>query len=280
MRSPTARGWRARRTRRAGRRSSISSTSASRCRSGWSTCPAMALPKRRRTWSGAGALVNDYLRGRAVLKRALVLVDSRHGLKDADREMMQMLDDAAVNYQLVLTKADKVKPSALARLYEATHDRGARSIPPRTRPSSRRRAKRVAASPSCGRQSSKPRRPEGASLVQADHRQSRLFELVDARLARLQAVGRRVRGAGRADVRRRMGQAARRRRVRAVARQGADPVGRRDRRVGQPGDHRVPRRPLMAARSIGPKTRARAASRARWPRKCTRASPTSAANCR
>jgi len=65
-------------------------------------------------------LVNDYLRGRAALKRALVLVDSRHGLKDVDLEMMQMLDDAAVSYHLVLTKGDKVKPSALGALYERT----------------------------------------------------------------------------------------------------------------------------------------------------------------
>ena len=65
-------------------------------------------------------LVNDYLRGRAVLKRALVLVDSRHGLKPADLEMMKMLDDAAVNYQLVLTKADKVKPTALAQMLDRT----------------------------------------------------------------------------------------------------------------------------------------------------------------
>ena len=65
-------------------------------------------------------LVNDYLRGRAVLKRALVLVDSRHGLKPPDREMMEMLDTAAVNYQLVLTKADKVKPTELATTLEQT----------------------------------------------------------------------------------------------------------------------------------------------------------------
>jgi len=65
-------------------------------------------------------LVNDYLRGRMVLKRALVLVDSRHGLKDVDREMMRMLDDAAVSYHIVLTKGDKVKPSALGALYEET----------------------------------------------------------------------------------------------------------------------------------------------------------------
>jgi GTP-binding protein len=65
-------------------------------------------------------LVNDYLRGRTALKRALVLVDSRHGLKEVDREMMRMLDDAAVGYHLVLTKSDKVKPSALGPLYETT----------------------------------------------------------------------------------------------------------------------------------------------------------------
>jgi GTP-binding protein len=58
-------------------------------------------------------LVNDFLRGRAVLKRALVLIDSRHGLKPVDHEVMTMLDSAAVNYQLVLTKGDKIKPTAL-----------------------------------------------------------------------------------------------------------------------------------------------------------------------
>jgi GTP-binding protein len=65
-------------------------------------------------------LVNDYLRGRAVLKRALVLVDSRHGLKDVDLEVMKMLDDAAVSYRLVLTKADKVKASELAAVELST----------------------------------------------------------------------------------------------------------------------------------------------------------------
>jgi GTP-binding protein len=65
-------------------------------------------------------LVNDFLRGRSVLKRALVLVDSRHGLKEVDRDVMSMLDAAAVSYHLVLTKSDKVKPSALGALYETT----------------------------------------------------------------------------------------------------------------------------------------------------------------
>ena len=65
-------------------------------------------------------LVNDYLRGRAVLKRALVLIDSRHGIKDVDRDLMKMLDEAAVSYRLVLTKADKMKASELAEVTAST----------------------------------------------------------------------------------------------------------------------------------------------------------------
>jgi GTP-binding protein len=65
-------------------------------------------------------LVNDFLRGRAVLKRAFVLVDSRHGLKPVDRDLMTMLDEAAVGYQLVFTKADKVKPTALETILKST----------------------------------------------------------------------------------------------------------------------------------------------------------------
>ncbi|HET6534774.1 MAG TPA: ribosome biogenesis GTP-binding protein YihA/YsxC [Sphingomicrobium sp.] len=71
-------------------------------------------------------LVNDYLRGRTALKRALVLVDSRHGLKEVDREMMRMLDEAAVSYHIVLTKGDKVKAAALGALYETTAIEAAR----------------------------------------------------------------------------------------------------------------------------------------------------------
>lgn len=59
-------------------------------------------------------LILDYLRGRVVLKRVLVLIDARHGLKPVDLEIMTMLDKAAVSYQLVLTKGDKIKPTALA----------------------------------------------------------------------------------------------------------------------------------------------------------------------
>lgn len=65
-------------------------------------------------------LVNDYLRGRAKLKRTLVLIDSRHGLKDVDNEMLDMLDAAAVSYRIVLTKADKVKASDLMHVLRTT----------------------------------------------------------------------------------------------------------------------------------------------------------------
>jgi GTP-binding protein len=71
-------------------------------------------------------LINDFLRGRQVLKRALVLVDSRHGLKDVDRDVMRMLDDAAVSYHLVLTKADKVKPSDLETTIKAVRAEAAK----------------------------------------------------------------------------------------------------------------------------------------------------------
>ena len=63
-------------------------------------------------------VVRTYLRGRPVLARALVLVDSRHGLKDTDRAMMKMLDEAAVGYRIVLTKSDKIKASALAEMHD------------------------------------------------------------------------------------------------------------------------------------------------------------------
>lgn len=65
-------------------------------------------------------LINDFLRGRQVLKRVLVLVDSRHGLKDVDLEILEMLDKAAVSYRLVLTKADKMKPTELQKIADAT----------------------------------------------------------------------------------------------------------------------------------------------------------------
>ncbi len=61
-------------------------------------------------------VIKKYLKGRPTLRRAMVLVDARHGFKPVDREIMKLMDDSAVNYQIVLTKVDKVKPEALASL--------------------------------------------------------------------------------------------------------------------------------------------------------------------
>ena len=73
-------------------------------------------------------LINDYLRGRVVLKRAFVLIDSRHGIKDVDRDIMKMLNEAAVSYQLVLTKADKIKATELADVAQATADEARKHV--------------------------------------------------------------------------------------------------------------------------------------------------------
>jgi GTP-binding protein len=78
---------------------------------------AKAPPKLVEQWR---RLVRDFLRGRQVLKRTLLLIDSRHGVKPVDAEMMRMLDEAAVGYRIVLTKVDKVKASDLAAVLAAT----------------------------------------------------------------------------------------------------------------------------------------------------------------
>jgi GTP-binding protein len=65
-------------------------------------------------------LLKSYLRGRVTLRRTMLLVDARHGIKAEDREIMSMLDDAAVSYQVVLTKIDKVKASERAALIART----------------------------------------------------------------------------------------------------------------------------------------------------------------
>ena len=61
-------------------------------------------------------LVRGYLRGRTTLRRAHVLIDARHGIKANDAEVLDMLDEAAVSYRIVLTKSDKIKPPALRRV--------------------------------------------------------------------------------------------------------------------------------------------------------------------
>lgn len=65
-------------------------------------------------------LVFDYLRGRVTLKRVYLLIDARHGIKTIDREVMDLLDKAAVSYQIVLTKADKIKEVGVPRLISET----------------------------------------------------------------------------------------------------------------------------------------------------------------
>jgi GTP-binding protein len=73
------------------------------------------------TWTG---LVRAYLAGRPKLRRVFLLVDARHGLKPPDREIMELLDRAAVTYQVVLTKSDKVSVPAL----QTTRDRTAEEL--------------------------------------------------------------------------------------------------------------------------------------------------------
>ncbi len=68
-------------------------------------------------------LVFDYLRGRATLKRVYVLIDSRHGIKKNDDDVLTLLDKAAVSYQIVLTKTDKIKPPAVPKLIAETMEK-------------------------------------------------------------------------------------------------------------------------------------------------------------
>ncbi|XAZ23894.1 ribosome biogenesis GTP-binding protein YihA/YsxC [Sinorhizobium sp. B11] len=68
-------------------------------------------------------LVFDYLRGRATLKRVYVLIDSRHGIKKNDEDVLTLLDKAAVSYQIVLTKTDKIKAPAVPKLLAETSEK-------------------------------------------------------------------------------------------------------------------------------------------------------------
>ena len=61
-------------------------------------------------------LMQDYLKGRRELKRVFLLIDARHGLKESDQEILTLMDEAAVSYQGVLTKADKPKAAELAAI--------------------------------------------------------------------------------------------------------------------------------------------------------------------
>lgn len=65
-------------------------------------------------------MIKGYLRGRVNLRRVCVLVDSRHGIKDVDKQIMSLLDDAGVAYQIILTKADKISTTALTDVLATT----------------------------------------------------------------------------------------------------------------------------------------------------------------
>jgi GTP-binding protein len=79
-----------------------------------------AAPKAKvAAWSG---LIHAYLRGRANLARVYVLIDARHGIKSADGPVFDLLDEAAVSYQVVLTKADEIGDGALADCIAATRE--------------------------------------------------------------------------------------------------------------------------------------------------------------
>jgi GTP-binding protein len=73
-------------------------------------------------------LIMDYLRGRPQLRRVCVLVDGRHGIKANDREVMVMLDAAAVVYQIVLTKADKLKVKEQEAILAKTREEAAKHV--------------------------------------------------------------------------------------------------------------------------------------------------------
>ncbi|MER2533631.1 MAG: ribosome biogenesis GTP-binding protein YihA/YsxC [Rhizobiaceae bacterium] len=68
-------------------------------------------------------LVFDYLKGRVSLKRVYVLIDSRHGIKKNDEEVLSLLDKAAVSYQIVLTKIDKIKVAGVEKLVAETQEK-------------------------------------------------------------------------------------------------------------------------------------------------------------
>ena len=78
---------------------------------------AKASKKDVKQWQ---SVLRGYLRGRVGLTRAFVLIDARHGIMTPDIEMFEMLDDAAVAYQIVITKSDKIKPSELESLNAET----------------------------------------------------------------------------------------------------------------------------------------------------------------
>ena len=78
---------------------------------------ASAPEKMVQAWT---RLIHDYLRGRVQLKRVFLLIDSRHGIKEVDVKIMKMLDSAAVSYQIILTKIDKISKQACEKVLSET----------------------------------------------------------------------------------------------------------------------------------------------------------------
>ena len=81
---------------------------------------ASAPDKQVKDWN---RLLFQYLQGRPNLRRVYVLIDSRHGIKDKDIEIMDMLDKTAVSYQIILTKTDKIKSDALDKIIASTRQK-------------------------------------------------------------------------------------------------------------------------------------------------------------
>jgi len=73
-------------------------------------------------------LIHDYLRGRPQLRRVFLLIDIRHGIKTVDENIMKMLDKAAVSYQIILTKADKVSEAEAQKVKEKVSEIGAKHV--------------------------------------------------------------------------------------------------------------------------------------------------------
>jgi GTP-binding protein len=82
---------------------------------GFANAPVAVVEKWQR-------LLRQYLSGRQTLRRAFVLIDARHGIKKVDAEILGLLDSAAVTFQVVLTKADKVKEAERARILDQVRD--------------------------------------------------------------------------------------------------------------------------------------------------------------
>lgn len=86
---------------------------------------AAAPEKMVQAWT---RLIHDYLRGRVQLRRVFLLIDARHGIKPVDEKIMKMLDGAAVTYQIILTKADKISRIAGEAVLKQTMEIGQKHV--------------------------------------------------------------------------------------------------------------------------------------------------------